>query len=113
MIRTILTPDDPLPQAASIAYTTLSAFAPLAVETILILRLLALYPSRSTPRLTFLIIVSIPSTIHVIRMINCATYLWKDVGATNGAESPLVSAFHLWGDWQVKFEWILQTVDVS
>ncbi|OJA08179.1 hypothetical protein AZE42_09056 [Rhizopogon vesiculosus] len=58
-IHTMLSPDVPQSTAILLAFIIISYFAAMVAEAILMLRLLAAYPFRLTPRVRFIVMMSI------------------------------------------------------
>ncbi|KAG2748603.1 hypothetical protein P692DRAFT_20857167 [Suillus brevipes Sb2] len=110
-VHTMLTPAVAVSRAAVVAYTALAFFGPLVAECTLVIRLAAVYPRRTTPKVNFWALLLVPITFKVIRATNLAVFLHFYVVAISGAGDTIAAGESLWGDWQTKFEWILQAVD--
>lgn len=98
-------------KAAVIAYTAVAFFGPLVAEITLVIRLTVVYPRRTTPKVKFWSLLLVPITLKVIRAINISIFLHYYVVAITSAGDSIAAGESLWGDWQTKFEWILQAVD--
>ncbi|KAG2125868.1 hypothetical protein BD769DRAFT_1628516 [Suillus cothurnatus] len=110
-VHTMLSPTVAESKAAIAAYPALAFFGPLVVESTLVIRLAAVYPRRTTPKAKFWIILLVPITFKFIRATNVAVFLHKYVAAIYDAQNSIAAGESLWGNWQTKFEWIMQAVD--
>ncbi|KAG1809925.1 uncharacterized protein HD556DRAFT_1280723 [Suillus plorans] len=110
-VHTILSPTVAESKAAVIAYTAVAFFGPLVAEITLVIRLTVVYPRRTTPKVKFWSLLLVPITLKVIRAINMSIFLHYYVVAVTSAGDSIAAGESLWGDWQTKFEWILQAVD--
>lgn len=109
-VHTMLSPTVAELTGAVVSYPALAFFGPLVVESTLVIRLAAVYPRRTTPKLKYWMILLVPITFKVVRAINVAVFLRHYVVALHGGNS-IAAGESLWGDWQTKFEWIMQAVD--
>ncbi|KAG0704152.1 hypothetical protein DFH29DRAFT_913144 [Suillus ampliporus] len=110
-VQTMLAPTAAEPLTTDVAFTVTSYFAPLVVECTLMIRLAIAYPRSSTSRVKFWSILLVPIIFKIIRLINISTFLHNFVDAIYAGPSYILAGESLWGDWQVKLEWILQAVD--
>lgn len=109
-VHTMLSPTVAELTGAVVSYPALAFFGPLVVESTLVIRLAAVYPRRTTPKVKYWMILLVPITFKVVRAINVAVFLRHYVVALHGGNS-IAAGESLWGDWQTKFEWIMQAVD--
>ncbi|KAJ6561505.1 hypothetical protein DFH09DRAFT_921028 [Mycena vulgaris] len=109
-IHNILSPLNPVSSSLFDAYAFMSFFLPFIVESILVLRLLAVYPYSTTPIRKFILVFTFPVIVKLVRIINLAVFMRKYVILTRTVASPLVAGdvFH-----QVapKIEWTSQLLD--
>lgn len=94
-----------------LTYVVVLTLIPFLVESILVLRLLAVYPiSRGTMTRSLAIFIPV-ALLKLGRFINLVVYynfyikLQKDVG------SPLIAGQRSWGTGYTKAEWVLQVID--
>ncbi|KAL4070416.1 hypothetical protein J3A83DRAFT_3198495 [Scleroderma citrinum] len=97
-----------------ITTTLINGFTPLFVDCVLLLRLMAVFPRRSTPPCTWFIVLGIPVIIKVFRCANITFFLVSEIKRINslprGSFSSLASAlFNMVPS--VKIEWIIQVFD--
>ncbi|KAG1747107.1 uncharacterized protein EDB91DRAFT_68536 [Suillus paluster] len=111
MVHTMLSPTVPETTAALTSMPALTFFGPLVVESTLVIRLAAVYPRRSTPKVKFWSILLTTISLKTIRSVNVFIFLHRYVIAISGAGNPISAGDSLWGSWQTKLEWILQAVD--
>lgn len=110
-VHTMLSPTVAPSLIAGVAMPAVSFFGPLVVESTLVVRLAAVYPRRTTPKVKFWCIILLPITLKIIRAVNVVIFLHRYVAAISGVGSTLAAGASLWGNWQTKFEWILQAID--
>lgn len=111
-VHVMLTPAVAESRGALIAYTAVSFFGPLVAECTLVIRLAAVYPRRTTPKVKFWALLLVPITFKVIRATNLVVFLHKFVVVTiSGVGDSIAAGESLFGNWQTKFEYILQAVD--
>src|SRR6267154_6291079 len=113
-VHDMLYPTAAVSLAAVIIVSVLGFVAPLIIESTLVIRLTAVYPRESTPKFKFWSILLVPIIFKIIRVINTAIYLHRYIATIYDAGLSIYSlatAQSLWGDWQIKFDWILQAVD--
>lgn len=111
-IHAILSPLNPLSPSFIIAYAMLWSFIPFLTETVLILRLLVIYPVRTTQVSTLLLIYTFPVLVKAFRLVNLSVFMVKWI-ALSHSENPLSTSGQIWWTSQpyVKIEWILQLLD--
>ncbi|KAH7924760.1 hypothetical protein BV22DRAFT_1012674 [Leucogyrophana mollusca] len=110
-IQSLEFPYTPLKSQIVITSGALNTVAPLLVDCILLLRLYAVFPRRTTPRVQWLAIIGIPVLIKIGRLINIIIFLTyysriytsADAG---GGEILLTSRLP-----SIKIEWFLQMFD--
>ncbi|KAI0316862.1 hypothetical protein OF83DRAFT_1047825, partial [Amylostereum chailletii] len=54
---------------------SINAYAPTFVDCILLVRLYAVFPLHSTPRLRFIFVIGVPALLNVGRLVNATVYL--------------------------------------
>ncbi|KAG7450751.1 uncharacterized protein BT62DRAFT_533484 [Guyanagaster necrorhizus] len=109
-VTAILSPDLIIPGAAVIAHSVVSAL-PLFTESILVVRVLTVYPLKRTPRL-ILAIVYIPLCfLKAARLINILIFwsVWFPTIVAGG--NPIAVAQQSWDFPSDKIEWFLQIFD--
>ncbi|KAA1470949.1 hypothetical protein DENSPDRAFT_83311 [Dentipellis sp. KUC8613] len=74
-IHSILSPTDPIPRKWFILMGVIDSFTPILVDSILLLRLNAVYPRHSTPRLKYIAIMAFPVFVKIARSVNNIIYL--------------------------------------
>lgn len=91
---------------------TLILFIPVLIDTILIVRLFAVYPPRSISWPRRCVVFGPPITFKIIRTANLIVFLVKWTKFIKTGESPLFAGQVLWGDqpW-TKIEWFFQVCD--
>ncbi|OBZ67917.1 hypothetical protein A0H81_12149 [Grifola frondosa] len=77
-IRALLSPADPIHAATFVAYAVINSIGPILVDSILLIRLFAVFPFTSTPRLRWIGIVSFPILMKIARIINNAVFCNKE-----------------------------------
>jgi hypothetical protein len=95
------------------AATIALGMSPLLVESVLLCRLLAVYPYHSTPKRTFIAIFLPLLFLKVCRLANMCVFADKFAVVIKDSEIPLDIAQLGWEIKNAKIEWILQLVDNS
>jgi hypothetical protein len=106
----MLSPDVPQSTAILLSFMIVNYFAAMVAEGILMLRLLAAYPFELTPRVRFVVIMSVPVIIKIARIINFSVWLASYAPTTKGVDSALVDGA-AYGSWNSKFDWVAQCID--
>ncbi|KAG0697221.1 hypothetical protein DFH29DRAFT_812013 [Suillus ampliporus] len=97
-------------QPIVVANGALMFYGSIVVESTLVIRLAVVYPWRTTSKVKFWSILLFPITINVIRIANVSVFLGHLVAAVYGSASSYAANEISLQNWQIKFEWILQTV---
>ncbi|KAJ7593630.1 hypothetical protein C8J56DRAFT_819774 [Mycena floridula] len=106
-VHSLKSPDIPLHPAIVLIVGCIDGFTPILADSVLLLRIFAIFPYRTTSRSTFLAVVGIPVIIKVVRFINSLIYI--AVNSQNGPKGAAVLVLsHLPS---VKIEWFLQMFD--
>ncbi|KAI0052731.1 hypothetical protein FA95DRAFT_1601761 [Auriscalpium vulgare] len=115
-IHTIKHPAVPLNPQVIIAIGVINGITPTFVDSILLLRLCAISPFHTTPRLVYLVVLGFPVLLKVGRLTNCIIYVHSyarirkaSIAAdTASSGASIIATSHLPS---VKIEWICQVVD--
>lgn len=108
----LLYPLNPVPQGLTTGWFILCFYSPLLVDSILFLRLLAVYPANITPFRTRLTILGIPILIKIARVVSLSLSTEKWISATHTLGSTITAGHVVWGESPYsKITWILQLVD--
>ncbi|PBK77544.1 hypothetical protein ARMSODRAFT_1079546 [Armillaria solidipes] len=111
MVTTILSPDIIISGAAVIAETVLINILPLFTESILVVRVLTVYPLRTTPRRTLAMVYIPLCCLKIARLINILVFgaIWFPTILAGG--NPVAVAQQSWNIPCDKIEWCLQMLD--
>ncbi|KAF8638222.1 hypothetical protein AX17_002371 [Amanita inopinata Kibby_2008] len=112
MMSVLQHPLDPPSKSLSLAFTSLLSLSPMLVESILLIRLLAVYPYERVPLKVFLAIfipIGLLKTARVINSITYLVYLSKDL--VPGVNTLLLLQERWTRYPNYKIEWFLQVVD--
>ncbi|TFY77140.1 hypothetical protein EWM64_g6873 [Hericium alpestre] len=111
-INAILAPNRRIDPSTFTAFTCLSFFGPLFVESILLLRLWAVFPPQQISRVLKIIVYVPPVMLKLARLANGILYIVKWQSDVKSLGNPVQAGQMLWGTQpSVKIEWMLQTVD--
>ncbi|KZW03277.1 hypothetical protein EXIGLDRAFT_828639 [Exidia glandulosa HHB12029] len=109
-IRSILNPFIPEATATFVSSAVLIALGPILVDSILLLRLVAVYPYTRTPKLRWFLLMAFPVACKVFRVVNISMFSHKvQVAVANDTAvegANLIETFP-----QIKMEWIAQLLD--
>ncbi|KAK0245510.1 hypothetical protein EDD85DRAFT_20707 [Armillaria nabsnona] len=110
-VTAILSPDVIIPGAAVITQAVFINALPLFTESILVLRVLTVYPLRTAPRRTLAIVYIPLCCLKLARLINILVFwgIWFPTILAGG--NPIYVAQQSWGFPSDKIEWSLQMVD--
>ena len=101
-------------KAEVVAQSVVTQLAPWLAELILACRLLAVFPYRSTPRLTFIAIFAFPVIVKSLRLFSVIAYFVdygrKYVDASGNAYEDALQHGFRDSPW-AKMDWILQIFD--
>jgi len=106
----ILSPTSSETGGEYIASTVLIAVGTILVDSILLLRLMVVYPFHRTPRKVWLAIVSFPVAIKVLRVVNISVYCASIAQVINN-DSPLEASAALENLFNARLEWTAQLLD--
>ncbi|KAK0207965.1 hypothetical protein DFS33DRAFT_1255150, partial [Desarmillaria ectypa] len=111
VITAILSPDVIIPGAAVITQAVFINALPLLTESILVLKVLTVFPLRATPRLTLAIVYIPLCCLKVTRLINILVFwgIWFPTILAGG--NPIAVAQQSWDFPCDKIEWSLQMFD--
>ncbi|KIJ63528.1 hypothetical protein HYDPIDRAFT_92110 [Hydnomerulius pinastri MD-312] len=110
--RAILKPFDPTPQSVYIATIIFALFPPLFYDSILLTRLLALYPVDTTPLSTLVKVLAFPLCVKCARLIVLSFYINDYVKSSPTLASLAQHAEATWfRNPYVTAEWTLQMCD--
>ncbi|KAJ7830399.1 hypothetical protein B0H13DRAFT_1514563, partial [Mycena leptocephala] len=112
-IQTILKPDQPFNINAFIAVGCMTVGLPICVESILLFRLLAVYPPSRTPRLVLYSIFGPLLLLKLGRIINAIIFFTEITSLAHQFPSSIAAAQVAWDRPGDKIEWILQVLDNS
>lgn len=97
-----------------ITTTIINGLIPLFVDCIILLRLMALFPRRTTPPFTWFLVLCIPVIVKVIRCANITFFVVSEIKRINSFPKnsfvDLASALFNMAP-SVKIEWIIQVFD--
>ncbi|KAH7916299.1 hypothetical protein BJ138DRAFT_1108944 [Hygrophoropsis aurantiaca] len=112
-INAILSPSNPYPVGYDIFMGALGAVQSILVDTILLVRLLSVYPRPYIGWRRFLSLVTLPVIMKIARVINLFLFIAALTNAAKGSNAPAVFA----GLWlhapYLKIEWFAQLIDNS
>ncbi|TFK33497.1 hypothetical protein BDQ12DRAFT_589428, partial [Crucibulum laeve] len=98
--------------AARLTVAWLDFFIPFFVESILVIRILAVYPYRRTPRVVFLSIFIPLGILKIARLVNIIVFTVNYARVTAGDVDIMAASQRAWRSYPgQKIEWFLQLVD--
>jgi len=107
----LVTPTVPIPDKLTLANIALTVISPMIIDSVLIFRLVAFYPSISTPRSTLVKVLAFPVIVKTARFI-CVTLFLHRLGQTDGQGSITILAAKTWfRNPYLVSEWSLQIAD--
>jgi hypothetical protein len=113
----LLTPSSPVPPITLTTLFTTSFYSPLLVESILILRLVAVFPTHFHGRRTLYTILLFPALVKLFRVVTVSILAVRWIAAVTSdpsGEAPLRAAHLVWlQSPYVKICWILQLLDTT
>ncbi|KAF9487796.1 hypothetical protein BDN71DRAFT_1404265 [Pleurotus eryngii] len=113
-VKAILTPLVPQPESNFITFASLVVAIPIFVESILVLRLMAVYPWKTTPLATHLAIFTPLFLLKIARVTNAIVFIVQYKSLAQGVNNPIASGQKSWRtEPGQKIEWFLQVVDNS
>ncbi|PFH53348.1 hypothetical protein AMATHDRAFT_137971 [Amanita thiersii Skay4041] len=109
----IVDPLNPLDPSNYVASGIIIIITPFLVQSILVLRLLAVYPLCRTPTRLFISIFLPLALLKIARAINFAIFLKNYVIVVKAVGDAFIAGKYSWNTVNIKIEWILQLVDNS
>ncbi|KAJ6613934.1 hypothetical protein B0H10DRAFT_2269227 [Mycena sp. CBHHK59/15] len=108
----IVSPLTPIKASVFIGYTAIVLYLPVFMDTILFVRLLAVYPPQSISWVRRVVVFGPPITFKIVRVSNLVVFLVKWAQLVKGSDTPLFAGQALWGTqpW-TKIEWFFQVFD--
>ncbi|KAG6843171.1 hypothetical protein H0H87_007198 [Tephrocybe sp. NHM501043] len=108
---TLVDPTRPIPQSLTVANITLNTLPPIIIDSVLIFRLLAFYPSMITPLKARVMVLIFPVLVKSARLVSIILFLHKLAGE-NGEGSVTVLSQKTWfRNPYLASEWSLQIAD--
>ncbi|PFH50975.1 hypothetical protein AMATHDRAFT_3484 [Amanita thiersii Skay4041] len=105
-------PLDPPSRSLALSFASLLAFSPILVESILIIRLLAVYPFGKTPHRHFFPIFTWIGLLKIARVVNAIDYVVNISRAVKPGMNTLLLLQEVWTRFpNYKIEWFLQVAD--
>ncbi|EGN96403.1 hypothetical protein SERLA73DRAFT_59592 [Serpula lacrymans var. lacrymans S7.3] len=111
VVHNMLSPNIPPLPGLVTALPALSTLVPFIAEFALVLRIIAVYPYTTTPRLKFAAILAPTVLCKVLRLAFLITFLVKFDAAVQGSVSSIADGEALWGIWEPRAVWILECID--
>ncbi|PFH45066.1 hypothetical protein AMATHDRAFT_72036 [Amanita thiersii Skay4041] len=113
MYQGITNPHKPISSAHYGVIGVLITIVPLFVETILMFRILAVYPYHATSKWLFTLIFLPLTLLKIARLVNISIYIKHYLDILNSFEDPIIAGQVAWSSVgpNPKIEWILQVVD--
>ncbi|KIL62109.1 hypothetical protein M378DRAFT_81661 [Amanita muscaria Koide BX008] len=112
LMSVLLNPLVPPSRPLYVTFATFMAFSPLLVESVLLIRVWAVFPFRTTPRLTFFAIFTVIVLLKIARVSNAIVYLVNLTNRVNDDENTLLLLQHTWTQFpNYKIEWFLQVAE--
>ncbi|GJE96288.1 hypothetical protein PsYK624_124820 [Phanerochaete sordida] len=113
-IHTMIAPLDPTPLSFNIAIGVLGAIQSIIVDTILLLRLVSVYPPSFVGKRKFILILAIPVLLKIARVINLCLFIKALADATKDPATANVLIARIWESAPyLKIEWFAQLFDNS
>ncbi|RDB24592.1 hypothetical protein Hypma_008258 [Hypsizygus marmoreus] len=113
-VRVILSPLNPPPLSVNLAIGVLGAVQAILVDTVLLLRLLAVYPRSYIGAHNFVLILMFPVLMKVGRVINLIMFINALADATRDPATATTLIAHVWSHAPyLKIEWFAQVLDNS
>ncbi|KAK0230493.1 hypothetical protein IW262DRAFT_1291603 [Armillaria fumosa] len=111
-IRTILSPDNPPELAYNLVVGIFGSVQYILIDTILLLRLLAVYPLAYIGTRRYIALITLPVLLKLARVINLFIFISVLVKATR---NPVIASLRVSQVWlqapYLKIEWCMQLVD--
>ncbi|KAJ6623566.1 hypothetical protein B0H10DRAFT_2010538 [Mycena sp. CBHHK59/15] len=109
--KTMLSPDQTIPTNSFVAMGCLTVGIPIFVESILVIRLLAVYPPARTSRLLLWSIFGPLFIIKVARVVNAVIFMVEYAKLARQFPNPIEAGQVTWHKPGEKIEWFLQVFD--
>lgn len=108
----MIAPLDPTPLSFNIAIGVLGAIQSILVDTILLVRLISVFPRTSVGARGFYSMLVIPVLLKVARIINLIIFIKALADATKNPATAIVLVAQIWeGAPYLKIEWFAQLFD--
>lgn len=107
-LRTILSPEHLPPTSINLAVGVLGAVTSILVDTILLLRLIAVYPRAYVGQSKFIQLITLPIIVKIARVINLLIFI-KEL-AVRAHDPVAISKFWVSAPY-LKIEWFMQLFD--
>ncbi|KAH9885760.1 hypothetical protein C8Q73DRAFT_669351 [Cubamyces lactineus] len=113
-IQTMIAPLDPTPLSFNIAIGVLGAVQSIIIDTILLVRLVSVYPPSYVGRRRFAAILAVPLLLKVARIINLGLFIKALADATKDPATANMLIARIWEYAPyLKIEWFAQLFDNS
>ncbi|KIJ57602.1 hypothetical protein HYDPIDRAFT_104062, partial [Hydnomerulius pinastri MD-312] len=110
-VQTLRSPSVSQPPRMYIAYGVIESIIPLLADSVLLLRLVAVYPRQRTPRYVWLTVIGVPVVVKIGRFINVVFYWVYQVENINTIVESRGASMVLNVLPNIKIEWIIQVFD--
>ncbi|KAG6816332.1 hypothetical protein H0H93_008184 [Arthromyces matolae] len=109
--KSMVTPDSPPGDKLIFATIVFDVILPIIIDSVLLFRLLAFYPPMTTPRATFIQVLTFPVLVKCGRLASVTLFLHQ-MNQTDGQGSIAILAGQLWfrNPYMIS-EWFLQIAD--
>ncbi|EKM56770.1 uncharacterized protein PHACADRAFT_254086 [Phanerochaete carnosa HHB-10118-sp] len=113
-IQTIIAPLDPTPLSFNIAIGVLGAVQSIIIDSILLVRLVSVYPPSYVGKRIFALILAVPVLLKVGRIINLCLFIKALADATKDPATANLLIARIWENAPyLKIEWFAQLFDNS
>ncbi|KAI0326460.1 hypothetical protein GY45DRAFT_109113 [Cubamyces sp. BRFM 1775] len=113
-IQTMIAPLDPTPLSFNIAIGVLGAVQSIIIDTILLIRLVSVYPPSYVGRRKFAAIITVPLLLKAARIVNLGLFIKALADATRDPATANVLIARIWEHAPyLKIEWFAQLFDNS
>ncbi|KIL62108.1 hypothetical protein M378DRAFT_13063 [Amanita muscaria Koide BX008] len=110
LVSILSNPLAPPSRPLRVTFAIFIAFSSLLVESVLLIRVWAVFPFRTTPRLTFFAIFTVIALLKIARISNAIVYVVNLTNLLNESEDALLS--QSWTQFpNYKIEWFLQVAE--
>ncbi|KAI0365378.1 hypothetical protein BV20DRAFT_954357 [Pilatotrama ljubarskyi] len=113
-IHTMINPLHPTPLSLNIAIGVLGAVQSIIIDTVLLIRLVSVYPPSFIGRRLFALLVTLPLLLKVARVVNLCLFIKALADATKDPKTANVLIGQIWEHKPyLKIEWFAQLFDNS